>query len=101
MLSFEPGNAQVRLALCSILEKQGRVPEAIELCQKSPSPEIDARRAILELKNHQPEEALATLERIPPPQNVQPVLEAADVLARREGFCPRPDGAASGARAER
>ena len=86
MLSFEPGNAQVRLALCAILERQARVSDAIEVCQKFPSPETEARRAILELKNHQPEEALAALERVPPPQNVQPALELADALASEKDF---------------
>ncbi len=81
LLTFEPGNVAARLALAAILENSGQLAEALALFQKVTGPEIEARVALLLVKNHQPEDALAALERIPASQQVPAALSVAGALA--------------------
>lgn len=81
ILVFEPGNTTVRLALSAIYETEGRLAEALALFKNSAGPEMDGRLALLQLRNGQPEAALATLERIPSPQHITPALGLAAALA--------------------
>ena len=80
LLSVEPGNVPSRLALSAILEKEGRLSEAIALMEKSSAPEAEGRLAVLQIRNHHPEEALEALDRIPPPQHITFVMQAVDVF---------------------
>ena len=85
LLAFEPGNIAAQLALAAILENDSRPAEALALLQKSKGPEIDSRVALLLVKNNQPEDALAALERLPASQQVSTVLGVADALAGKDG----------------
>jgi tetratricopeptide (TPR) repeat protein len=86
MLSIEPGNVQISLALSAIFEKQGRLADALALMEKSSAPELEGRLAVLQIRNHHPEEALAALDRIPPPQHITPVIQAADAFVETRDF---------------
>jgi len=81
LLAIEPGNLAIRLSLAAMLEKKGRLADAIALVEKSSAPEAEGRLAALQIRNHHPEEALAALDRIPPPQHITP-----GSLCRGEGF---------------
>ncbi len=81
LLTMEPGNVAARLGLAGILEKAGRLGEALALFQNSPEPEAVARVALLLVKNHQPEDALAALERLPTAQQGPVALGLAGALA--------------------
>jgi tetratricopeptide (TPR) repeat protein len=83
LLTIEPGNSAARIALAALLEGQGRAEVALTLLLKGGGPEVDARLAQLQIKAGQPEDALATLERIPAPQHVTPSLSIATALAER------------------
>ena len=86
LLSIEPGNVAVRLALSATLEKQGRLADAIALTEKSSAPEAEGRLAVLQIRNRHAEEALAALDRIPPPQHITPVIQAVDALIEAGDF---------------
>jgi tetratricopeptide (TPR) repeat protein len=83
LLAFEPGNIAVRLGLATLLEKAGRLPEAITLLEKGSGVESDARLAPLYLKGGQNEDAFAALERIPPPAHLGATLQFATGLAEK------------------
>lgn len=83
LLVMEPANLAARLALSTIYENQNRLTDALALFQSGTGPDFDARLAILQCKNNQPEAALTTLDRILPPQHITPALNlAAAFLAR-------------------
>jgi tetratricopeptide (TPR) repeat protein len=86
LLSIEPGNVPISLALSAILEKQGRISDALALVEKSSAPELEGRLAVLQIRNHHPEEALAALDRIPPPQHITPVIQAVDAFVEARDF---------------
>jgi predicted Zn-dependent protease len=83
LLVMEPGNLAARLALSVIYENQNRLNEALALFQSGAGPDFDARLALLQCKNNQPEAALTTLDRILPPQHVTPALNLAAAFAAR------------------
>lgn len=84
LLVMEPGNLAARLALSTIYENQNRLKDALALFQGGTGPDFDARLAILQCKNNQPEAALTTLDRIPPPQHVTPALGLAAAFMARD-----------------
>jgi len=86
LLSIEPGSITARVALSAILEKQGRLSDAIALMEKSSAPEAEGRLAVLHIRNHHPEEALAALDRIPSPQHITPVIQAVDAFVAARDF---------------
>jgi predicted Zn-dependent protease len=83
LLVMEPGNLAARLALSTIYEKQNRLSEAAALFQNGTSPDFDARLAVLQCENNQPDAALLTLDRILPPQHITPALALATAFAAR------------------
>ena len=83
LLVMEPGNLAARLALSTIYENQNRLPDALALFQAGEGPDFDARLAVLQCKNNQPEAALSTLDRILPPQHITPALGLAAAFASR------------------
>jgi len=84
LLVMEPGNLAARLALSTIYENQNRLKDALALFQGSAGPDFDARLAILQCKNNQPEAALTTLDRILPPQHITPALSLAAAFAAKD-----------------
>ena len=84
LLTFEPGHVSARLALAAILESRGRIAEALAAFDKIAGSEIEARRALLLVKNSQPQDALAALERITASQQASAVLEVAAALAAKD-----------------
>ena len=84
LLVMEPGNLAARLALSTIYENQNRLSDALVLFQSGTGPDMDARLAILQCKNDQPEAALTTLDRILPPQHVTPALNLAAAFIARD-----------------
>ncbi|HEY3898750.1 MAG TPA: tetratricopeptide repeat protein [Chthoniobacter sp.] len=83
LLVMEPGNLAARLALSTIYENQNRLTDALALFQAGEGPDFDARLAVLQCKNNQPEVALSTLDRILPPQHITPALGLAAAFAAR------------------
>jgi tetratricopeptide (TPR) repeat protein len=83
LLQFEPINMPARLALAPILEAQNRLPEAIDLLEKFSGLEVDPLLVQLYLKDGRLDDALATLERISPPNHVAVALLLANGLAER------------------
>jgi tetratricopeptide (TPR) repeat protein len=83
LLAMEPGNLAARLALSAIYENQNRLSEALALFQAGEGPDFDARLAVLQARNNQPEAALSTLDRILPPQHITPALGLAAAFAAR------------------
>src|SRR5439155_15927087 len=67
---------------------QNRLSEAIALFKNISGPDVDARLAQLQLESGQPEIALSTIERIPPPQHIAPALSLATAFAAK-GDRPR------------
>jgi hypothetical protein len=80
---MEPGNLAARLALSTIYENQNRLSEALALFQAGEGPDFEARLAVLQCKNNQPDAALSTLDRILPPQHITPALSLATAFAAR------------------
>ena len=83
LLSVEPGNGSARRALAVTLEGQGRRAEALALFDKETVPETDARHAVMLVKNNQPEDALAALERVAPAQQSAAAINVAEALAAK------------------
>ncbi|MEI9894289.1 MAG: tetratricopeptide repeat protein [Chthoniobacter sp.] len=84
LLVMEPGNLAGRLALSTIYENQNRLKDALALFQGGAGADFDARLAILQCKNNQPEAALTTLDRILPPQHITPALGLAAAFSARD-----------------
>lgn len=84
LLVMEPGNLAARLALSTLYENQNRMGDALALFQSGTGPDFDARLAVLQCKNNQPEAALTTLDRILPPQHITPALALATAFATRD-----------------
>ena len=83
LLVMEPGNLAARLALSTIYENQNRLTDALALFQAGEGPDFEARLAVLQCKNNQPEAALSTLDRILPPQHITPALKSSGDGLRR------------------
>ncbi len=83
VLTAEPRNFAAQVALSSLLEKKGDLPGALKVLQKGTSSESESRVALLRVKNGEIDEALASLDRIAPPQNVGPAMNVATELARK------------------
>jgi tetratricopeptide (TPR) repeat protein len=83
LLVMEPGNLAARLALSVLYENQNRLNDALALFQSGAGPDFDARLAVLQARNNQPEAALTTLDRILPPQHVTPALNLAAAFVAR------------------
>ncbi|MDB6150948.1 MAG: Tetratricopeptide 2 repeat protein, partial [Chthoniobacter sp.] len=83
LLTVEPSNTAARLGLASLLEQGGRREAALALLGKGGSPDLDARLAHLQLLAGLADNALATIERIPPPQHVTPTLSITSALAEK------------------
>lgn len=84
LLVMEPGNLAARLALSTIYDNQNRPADALALFQSGSGPDVDARLAVLQCKNNQPEAALTTLDRILPPQHITPALSLAAAFMARD-----------------
>ncbi len=84
LLSTDPGNGSARRALAVILEGQGRLTEALALFGKAAGPETDARHAVRLVKNGQPEDALAALERVAASQQSAAAINVATALAAKD-----------------
>ena len=83
LLTVEPANGAARVALATLLESNGHAEAAVALLTKGGAPDVDAKLAQLQIRGGQPEDALATIERITPPQHITPALTVADALAAR------------------
>ncbi|MEZ0254913.1 MAG: tetratricopeptide repeat protein [Chthoniobacter sp.] len=84
LLVMEPGNLAARLALSTLYDTQNRPGDALALFQSGTGPDVDARLAVLQCKNNQPEAALTTLDRILPPQHITPALSLAAAFIARD-----------------
>ncbi len=83
VLLSEPRNFAAQLALAAALEQQGDFAGALKVLQKSTSSEGEARISQLRARNGEIDESLASLDRLPAPQNVWPSIHIATVLAER------------------
>ncbi len=82
VLGFEPANIAACLALASLLERQNRAPEAIELLEKSPGTEADAMLAQLYAATGRIDDAFAAIERQPASSQLAAVLPFIDRLVK-------------------
>ncbi len=83
VLALEPAQIAARIALSALLEKAGKVPDAISAFAAAGGEQIDARLAELLLGNGRTDEALDALERIPVPAHVATAQSLATTLAER------------------
>jgi tetratricopeptide (TPR) repeat protein len=83
LLVFEPGNAAARLALSAAYEKQGRMADALAQFKGSSGPDLGSGLATLLLKNGKADAAMATVERLTPPQHISPALGLAAAFVAR------------------
>ncbi len=83
VLSLEPRNTAAQMGLSSALEARGDLPAALRALGKNTTTEAEPRVALLHVKAGNPEEALAALARIPPPQNVEPAIATATALVEK------------------
>jgi lipopolysaccharide biosynthesis regulator YciM len=83
VLQSEPRNFAAQLALATVLEQQGDIAGALKVLQRSTSSEGEARLAQLRARAGGIDEALASLDRLPAPQNVWPSIHVAAALAER------------------
>ena len=81
VLLAEPRNFAAQLALAATLEQQGDLAGALQILQKSTSSEGEARLAQLRARRGETDEALASLDRLPAPQNVWPSIHVAQAIA--------------------
>ena len=81
LLVFEPGNTAARLALAEAYEKQGRPEDALVQLKSSAAPDLSAGLAVLLLETGQPDAALGVVERLNPPQHINPALSLATAFA--------------------
>lgn len=83
LLQMEPGNAPARMSLAGVIEAQERIPAALEVLEKSTGPDIAPKLVQLYFKAGRPDDAIATVERIPPPNHNSVALLLADDLVKK------------------
>jgi hypothetical protein len=83
LIALEPGHATARTSLAYLLEKRGRLQQALEVLARTGSTEIDPHAPVILAKLARDDDAFDSLERISPQQLAAAARELAAVLVER------------------
>ena len=86
LIAVEPRNTSACISLAGILDAQNRAPAAIDVLEKFSGADVDPKLVQLYFKAGRLEDAMAALERIPPPNQNSAALLLADAIVKTGAF---------------